>query len=86
MDLNLVLLHQLLTKQEVADILALVALQLNDLAQLGVLHHGAVAAELLLKGLQDLVVVVSVAKGFNLKLNAMLMTAAILRPNEQDVE
>jgi len=45
-NLDEVLLGELVGHQEAAHILALVALQLDDLPQLRVLHHGAVAAEL----------------------------------------
>lgn len=44
--LDLVLLCQVVANQEGRHVLALVTLQLQDLAQLLVLHHGAVAAVL----------------------------------------
>ena len=57
MDLQRRLLHDLVVHQERRRAHALVALQLDDRAQLGVVDHGAVAAELLLEGLDDLLVV-----------------------------
>lgn len=56
-DLQRRLLHDLVVHQERRRAHALVALQLDDRAQLGVVDHGAVAAELLLEGLDDLLVV-----------------------------
>jgi len=45
-NLDEVLLRELVSDEEPAHILALIALQLDDLPQLGVLHHRAVATEL----------------------------------------
>ena len=56
-DLQRRLLHDLVVHQERRRAHALVALQLDDRAQLGVVDHGAVAAELLLESLDDLLVV-----------------------------
>jgi len=47
-DLELVRLDQAGLSEPVADFVPLIALQLQDLAILGVLYHGAVAGELLL--------------------------------------
>lgn len=58
-DLERPLLHQLVLHKEGGRVLALVALQLDDVSDLGVLDHRAVAAELFLKGLQDFFVVVA---------------------------
>lgn len=56
MNLDLVFLDQTGLNQELRGVLALIALELNYLAQLLILDHIAVAAELLLKILQDLLV------------------------------
>ena len=56
-DLQRRLLHDLVVHQKGRRAHALVALQLDDRAQLGVVDDGAVAAELLLEGLDDLLVV-----------------------------
>jgi hypothetical protein len=47
----------LLVGQEVLDVLALVALELDDLAHLGVAHDGAIAGKLLLDHFEDLLLV-----------------------------
>lgn len=47
----------LLVGQEVLDILALVALELDDFAHLGVCDYGAIAGKLLLDHLEDLLLV-----------------------------
>lgn len=47
----------LLVHEELLHILALVALQLDNLAHLGVGHDGAIAGELLLDHLEDLLLV-----------------------------
>ena len=57
MDLQRRLLHDLVVHQERRGAHALVALKLDDRSQLGVVDDGAVAAELLLEGLDDLLVV-----------------------------
>lgn len=44
----------LLVRQEGADVVALVALELNDIADLFVVHDGAIAGEFLLDDLEDL--------------------------------
>lgn len=44
----------LLVSQEGADVVALVALKLDDIADLFVVHDGAIASELLLDDLEDL--------------------------------
>ena len=46
MQLDKVLLDEALRREERVHVLALVALQLDDLAKLGVVDDGAVAAEL----------------------------------------
>ena len=56
-DLQRRLLDDLVVHQERGRAHALVALQLDDRAELGVVDDGAVAAELLLEGLDDLLVV-----------------------------
>ena len=56
MNLDLVLPDKASLNEEVGDVLTLVALELDDLAKLLVLHHGSVAAELLLEVLEDLLV------------------------------
>lgn len=52
--LGLLLGQELSVDEELSDRGPLVALELNDLAGLGVLDDGAVARELLLEGLEDL--------------------------------
>ena len=52
--LDLVLEADALLDEELVDVLAVVALQLDDRAPLLVLHNGAVAAPRLLEGAQDL--------------------------------
>jgi hypothetical protein len=47
----------LLVGQEVLDILALVALELDDFAHLGVRDYGAITGKLLLDHLEDLLLV-----------------------------
>lgn len=47
----------LLVREELLNILALVALELDDLTHLGVAHDGAIASELLLDHLEDLLLV-----------------------------
>ena len=47
----------LLVREELLNILALVALELDDLTHLGVAHDGAIASELLLDHLKDLLLV-----------------------------
>lgn len=54
MNLDLALVHDLLIDEELGHGLSLVALQLDDVAELGVLDNGAVAAKLLLEHLQHL--------------------------------
>ncbi len=54
MDFDLALVHDLFIDEELGDGLSLVALQLDDVAELGVLDNGAVAAKLLLEHLQHL--------------------------------
>ena len=56
MNLDLILLDKTSRDQELRNILALIALQLNHLAQLFILHHVAVAAKLLLQIFQNLLV------------------------------
>lgn len=56
MNLDLILLDEASGDQELGDVLALIALQLDHLPQLLVLHHVAVAAELLLQILENLLV------------------------------
>ena len=50
-------LQALFVHQELLHILALVALQLNHLAHLGVRDDGAIASELLLDDLEDLLLI-----------------------------
>jgi hypothetical protein len=45
-DLDELLLYKPLLREELQHVLALVALQLDHVAQLGVVHHSAVAAKL----------------------------------------
>ncbi len=52
MDLKLVLLAELAVNKKLAHIVALVALQLDDLSVLGVIHHASVARKLLLNNEQ----------------------------------
>eukprot|EP00276_Gloeochaete_wittrockiana_P014136 CAMPEP_0184332200 /NCGR_PEP_ID=MMETSP1089-20130417/1427_1 /TAXON_ID=38269 ORGANISM="Gloeochaete wittrockiana, Strain SAG46.84" /NCGR_SAMPLE_ID=MMETSP1089 /ASSEMBLY_ACC=CAM_ASM_000445 /LENGTH=141 /DNA_ID=CAMNT_0026655473 /DNA_START=129 /DNA_END=554 /DNA_ORIENTATION=- len=52
-DFDLLVADHALSHDKVADVLALVALELDDVAELGVVDDGAVAAELLLEGLQE---------------------------------
>lgn len=47
----------LLVREELLNILALVALELDDLTHLRVAHDGAIASELLLDHLEDLLLV-----------------------------
>lgn len=47
----------LLVREELLNILALIALELDDLTHLGVAHDGAIASELLLDHLEDLLLV-----------------------------
>lgn len=54
MDLDRFLLHNLLVDEELRDFLALIALELNDVAELGILDNGAVAAKILLEYLENL--------------------------------
>lgn len=54
-NLDELLLANLLVGEKLRNVLALIALQLNDLAELGIVDNGAVAAERLLKRPQDLV-------------------------------
>lgn len=56
MNLDLILLHNPSTGQELGNILALITLKLNDLAKLFVLNNVAVAAELFLEIFEDLLV------------------------------
>ncbi|KAK8706035.1 hypothetical protein V6N13_049616 [Hibiscus sabdariffa] len=56
MNLDLVFLDDAGVDEELRDVLALVALELNDLAELFVLDDVAVAAEVLLQALEDLLV------------------------------
>ncbi len=55
---QLVLLHEARLGEELADVLTLVALKLQNLAVLGVLDDGAVAGELLLASAYDLLQVI----------------------------
>ena len=47
----------LLVTQEFLDILSLITLELDDFTHLGVAHDGAIASELLLDHLEDLLLV-----------------------------
>ena len=58
MNFNLVFLANLLLLEELLYILTLIALQLNNFAELFVLNNGSVACELLLDELQNLLRVV----------------------------
>ena len=53
MDHDLRLQADLLVDEEAVDVRPLVAGQLDDLAHLAILRHGAVALEVLLEGLAD---------------------------------
>ena len=55
----------LLVGQEVLDILALVALELDDFAHLGVCDYGAIAGKLLLDDLEDLLLVEFLGQSLN---------------------
>ena len=55
MDLDGILLSNALIEEELGDFLALVTLELNDLAELGVGDESAIAVELLLEVLEDFV-------------------------------
>lgn len=68
-------------RQEVCNVLALVALHLNDLAKLLVIDDGAVAAVLLLEGFQDLLVVVATLDALhNINTIMACMGSAAQRP------
>ena len=56
MNLDLVLPDKTGLNEEMGYVLALVALELDNLAKLLVLHHSPVAAEVLLEVLEDLLV------------------------------
>lgn len=56
MNLDLILLDEAGLNEELGDVLALIALELDYLAQLLVLHHIPIATEVLLQVLEDLVV------------------------------
>lgn len=58
MYLDLLLLHKPSLDKKIGHILSLIALQLNNLAKLFVLHNIPIAAELLLEILEDLLVTV----------------------------
>ena len=60
MNFELILLDESAADQQLADVLALVALQLQHLAVLGVVHHRPVTRELLLSNLDDLLEIVLV--------------------------
>jgi hypothetical protein len=64
-NLDQILLDEALLRQELQHILALVALQLDDLAELRVIHNGTVAAELFLECLQHLLVVIRLLEALN---------------------
>lgn len=55
----------LLIHQELLHVLALVALQLDHLAHLAVVHNGAIAGELLLNDLEDLLLVEFLGKALD---------------------
>lgn len=54
MHLDLVVASQSHLFEELADVLPLVALQLDNLSVLRMLHHGSIASELLLRNFDDL--------------------------------
>lgn len=53
MNLDLILLQKILINKEVLDVLALITLELNDLAKFLVLHNIPVTAEIFLESLED---------------------------------
>ena len=57
MDFQLLLLDNAALGEKRADIVALIALQLDDLAVLGMIDNGAVAGELLLERAHELLLV-----------------------------
>lgn len=69
----------LLVGQEFLDILTLISLQLNHLTHLGVGNNGAIAGELLLDDLQNLLLVKLLWKTLNS--GQSLTTIALLNPN-----
>ncbi|KAL3578733.1 hypothetical protein D5086_020237 [Populus alba] len=56
MNLDLVLLHNVLINKEILDVLALITLELNDLAEFLVLHNIPITTEIFLESLEDLFV------------------------------
>jgi hypothetical protein len=56
MNLDLVLLHNVLINKEILDVLALITLELNDLAKFLVLHNIHITTEIFLESLEDLFV------------------------------
>lgn len=56
MNLDLVLLHNVLINKEILDVLALITLELNDLAKFLVLHNIPITTEIFLESLEDLFV------------------------------
>jgi len=71
-------LESLLVSQELLDILSLISLQLNHLAHLGVRDDGAIASELLLDDLENLLLVELLGKTLNS--GQSLATIALLNP------
>lgn len=72
-------LEAFLVGQELLDILSLVTLQLNHLTHLSVSDDGAIASELLLDDLQNLLLVKLLGKTLNS--GQSLTTIALLNPN-----
>lgn len=66
-------------RQELADVVALVALQLHDFPVLGVLHHRAIAGKLLFAGPHDFLLVIVIR--YALHGCEGLSTVSLLDPN-----
>ena len=64
-NLELVLLHQTAADEQLADVLPLIALKLQNLSILRVIHHGPVTGKLLLGHLDDLLEVVLVTQALH---------------------
>lgn len=56
MNLNMILLHDTTINKEVRNVLALITLELNDLAKLFVVHNIPITTEVLFQTLEDLLV------------------------------
>lgn len=78
-DLELLGLGNANARQELADVVALVSLQLHDFAILWVLHHCAIAGKLLFAGPHDFLLVIVVR--YALHCREGLSTVALLNTN-----